>query len=475
MNKFDIGIYGLGVMGRNLALNLHDRGHWVSVFNKKMAGEEKVVEQFLSGAAKETAIAGYQEEAKWVASLDRPRILLLMVKAGSPVDSVIDHLLPLLEKGDILIDGGNSHYKDTNRRLEKVKSRGVCYIGMGISGGETGARRGPSLMPGGDQEAWPHIQPILQSIAAKAEGEPCCRWMGPAGAGHFVKMVHNGIEYGIMQLIAECYHLMHEVLQMSNNKIARTFSSWDKGLLQSYLVQITAKIFRTTEEDGSFVIDQILDKAGQKGTGRWTAQAALELGVPAPVIMEAVIARSVSSFKDLREKAAGILKHSGRTTGEGLKVSNLQDLLTCGTIIAFSEGFWLIQAANHEYGWNISASDVANVWREGCIIRSGILEPICQAYNEASDLAHLLLSAELGGTVGRLQGSWRKAIATGLQLGIPLPASSAALSHYDSLATRRLPANLIQAQRDYFGAHTYERVDQPRDTFFHTEWEDSSA
>lgn len=488
MGFSDIGVYGLGVMGRNLALNFNEHEHAVSVFNKRLPGEEDVVEEFLSKYAGGTSIRGFKNLKEWVDSLRKPRVILLMVKAGPPVDMVIDEILPHLDPGDIIVDGGNSHFKDTNQRVQRLSSSGIRYIGMGISGGEKGARRGPSMMPGGDKGAWPRVKPLFQSIAAKEGKSPCCRWMGPEGAGHFVKMVHNGIEYAIMQALAECYQLMSSGMKMSNEEISGAFDSWNSGLLKSYLMEITAEIFTVKDTDDNFVIDLILDKAGQKGTGRWTALTALEMGIPMPLITEAVFARSLSSFKDLRGMAAsggesGLTKEGdvGKKKSfigadkEGslleLEAPVLRDALLGAKAVAFAEGFWLLQAANEEYDWNISYAEVAKVWQEGCIIRSSLLESIAEAYEDHPELPHLLLAPVFKDVTQDIQHHWRMTVSSAIESAIPVPALSAALSHHDSLLTKRLPANLIQAQRDFFGAHTYERLDKPRGNFFHTNWQ----
>lgn len=473
MTKSDIGIYGLGVMGRNLALNIDDHGFRTSVFNQKLPGEETVVEDFISGEAKNTDIQGFDEVESFTQSLKKPTKILLMVKAGTPVDKVIDQLSPLLNSGDILIDGGNSNYTDTNRRTKKLSSKNIRFVGMGVSGGEEGARYGPSLMPGGDEQAWPELKPILQSISAiTPHGTPCCNWMGSEGAGHFAKMVHNGIEYGIMQLIAECYHLMKSKLEMPNDDIRKTFNSWNTDLLDSYLLDITVDILQVKDDNQQFILDSILDKAGQKGTGRWTALTALELGIPAPLITEAVFARTFSSFKDLREDASRNIDVDISVDKPEEILDNLSSALLGGTLVAFAEGFWLLKAANKEFGWQIPFADVANVWRGGCIIRSALLQPIAEAYEEKPELSHLLLAPSLKNVLQSVHMGWRSATSFGLKAGIPLPAMSAALSHFDALRAERLPANLIQAQRDYFGAHQYERTEQPRGEFFHTNWKE---
>ncbi|WP_372633415.1 NADP-dependent phosphogluconate dehydrogenase [Fodinibius sp.] len=471
MKKADIGIYGLGVMGRNLALNFNDHEFGVSVYNRNLPGEEDLIAAFSSGEAAGTPIRTFNEVESFVASLERPRKILLMVKAGPPVDAVIDQLTPLLDEEDILIDGGNTHYSDTNRRLETLSQRHLRYIGMGVSGGEEGARHGPSLMPGGNAEAWPPVQPLLESIAAPSpEGGSCCAWMGPQSAGHFVKMVHNGIEYAIMQLIAECYQLMRNGLNMENQAIAHTFESWDSGLLNSYLLEITTRIFNTEDESGSLVLDHILDRAGQKGTGRWTALTALELGVPLPLITESVFARSISSFKDLRRQASDTLRFEAGGEPNAISTTSLREALLGGQLVAFAEGFWLLKTANEEFDWDIPFSEVARTWSGGCIIRSALLQPIATSFRENPDLPHLLLAPAFREILNAVQGGWRSTARFGVERGIPVPATTAALSHYDNLSTKRLPANLIQAQRDYFGAHRYERLDRPGGTFFHTDW-----
>jgi 6-phosphogluconate dehydrogenase len=371
-----------------------------------------------------------------------------------------------------VIDGGNSHYSDTNRRVEKLSTEDLRYVGMGISGGEEGARHGPSLMPGGDEGAWFHIQSPLKSIAAKsADGTPCCHWMGSAGAGHYVKMIHNGIEYATMQLIAECYQLMKDILDMSNALIGSTFDSWNEGLLESYLLEITRDIFAFRNDRRQWVLDIILDKAGQKGTGRWAAMTALELGIPAPVITEAVFARTMSGYKDLREQAAQQFHIKLDRDSRSKIIENLQAAMLGSFLVAFSEGFWLLKAANDEYGWDIPLAEVANAWKAGCIIRSSVLKPIAQAYTDENTLTHLLLAPAFRRLLQSIHRDWRSAICFASEAGSPIPAMSAALAHFDSLRTPKGPANLIQAQRDYFGAHHYERIDKPRGKFFHTDWQ----
>ncbi|SMO46873.1 NADP-dependent phosphogluconate dehydrogenase [Fodinibius sediminis] len=472
MEKSDIGVYGLGVMGRNLALNFNDKGFRVSVHNRKLPGEEDLLQKFANNEVAGTNIEAFEGAEAFVASLEKPRKILMMVKAGAPVDSVIAQLVPLLEEGDILIDGGNTHYTDTNRRLEELANEGIRYVGMGISGGEEGARHGPSLMPGGDHEAWPHLQPVVEAVAASSPGgDACCAWMGPQGAGHFVKMVHNGIEYAVMQLIAECYQLMSEGIKMNSQRIAETFGQWNSGRLESYLLEITADIFRVRAEDGTLVLDHILDKAGQKGTGRWTALTALELGVPLPLITEAVFARTMSSFQQLRQEASKAMHVDRKQLQDEGLLKQLQDVLLAGQLVAFAEGFWLLRAAQKEYCWEIPFARVAESWRGGCIIRSALLDPIAEAFREDPDLEHLLLAPAPAGMIATMDESSHSAVAGALEAGFPVPAMAAALSHCDALRSSRLPANLIQAQRDYFGAHRYERLDQPQGTFFHTDWQ----
>ena len=474
MGNSDIGIYGLGVMGRNLALNISEKNYRLSVFNPKLPGEEERTQNFLSGEASGLTIRGFQEEEAFVQSLQKPRKILIMVKAGDPVDSVITALSEHLESGDILVDGGNSHFKDTLRRTKKLQKANLRYVGMGVSGGEEGARYGPSLMPGGNSEAWPDLKPILESVAATSpDGSPCCRWMGGGGAGHFVKMVHNGIEYAIMQIIAECYHLMEVGLGMSNQQIAKTFSAWSEDWLDSYLLDITANIFKARDDNEQPILDSILDRAGQKGTGRWTAITALELGIPAPLITEAVYARVISSFKELREQAEQNMGMGGDAKPEAppeTMVADLRRALLAAKMVAFAEGFWLLKAAEEEYGWKIPLAGVAETWRGGCIIRSGILEPLVKAYKKDPELPHLLLYPEFQSAIQALENGWRSVTAYGVKNGFPIPAICSALSHFDGLKSGQLPANLIQAQRDYFGAHGYERKDRPAGERFHTNW-----
>ncbi|HFQ93124.1 MAG TPA: decarboxylating NADP(+)-dependent phosphogluconate dehydrogenase, partial [Anaerolineae bacterium] len=408
-----------------------------------------------------------------VKNLKRPRRVMLMIKAGKPVDMVIESLLPLLEPGDIIIDGGNSHYPDTIRRAEYVESKGLFYVGMGVSGGEEGARYGPSLMPGGSPEAWPHVKEIFQAIAAKvADGTPCCDWVGENGAGHFVKMVHNGIEYGDMELIAEAYNLMQTALGMTPDEMSRVFARWNEGKLDSYLIEITSEILAFKDEDGRPLVDKILDKAGQKGTGKWTVQAALDFGTPLTLIAEAVFARALSALKDERVAAEAVLPGpEAQFTGDrDAFIADLEDALYAAKIISYTQGYMLFRAAAEEQNWNLNYGGIALMWREGCIIRAAFLENIKAAYDRNPDLTNLLFDPYFREAVAQGQAAWRRIVARAAEWGVPLPAMSSALAFFDGYRHGRLPANLIQAQRDYFGAHTYERTDCPRGQFFHTDW-----
>ena len=468
MPQADIGLIGLAVMGQNLALNMNDHGIKVAVHNRTASK----INAFLQGPAQLTDITGYAAIEEFVSSLSSPRKILLMIRAGQPVDELIARLLPLLDKGDIIIDGGNSRFTDSNRRCLELKDQGIGFIGTGISGGEEGARHGPSIMPGGDSKAWPEGKEILQSIAAKVDGEPCCQWIGPAGAGHYVKMVHNGIEYGDMQLIAEAYHLMHSGLEMSVEEIQRTFAEWNKGVLDSYLIEITANILAVRDAEGEPVIDSILDAAGQKGTGKWTGINALELGVPLTLIGEAVFARCLSSIKPERVRAETLLT-SPQAVFDGDKtqlLKSIHDALYASKIISYAQGFMLMRDAAIEYDWQLNFSGIAMMWRGGCIIRSRFLANISQAYDRDPALENLLLDEFFIDEIKASEAGWRDTVVQGIKLAIPLPAMSSALAFFDGYRRARLPANLIQAQRDYFGAHTYERVDRPRGEFFHTDW-----
>ncbi len=468
-DKADIGLIGLAVMGQNLVLNMNDHGFKVAVFNRTV----DVVDQFLEGNAAGTAIVGAHSLEELVDALETPKRVMLLVKAGQPVDDFIERLIPLLDKGDIIIDGGNSNYNDTMRRAKWVESNGLNYIGTGVSGGEEGARHGPSLMPGGSPEAWPSVQPIFQAISAKVEdGSPCCEWVGENGAGHFVKMVHNGIEYGDMQLICEAYHLMKEGLGLDHGQMHEIFAEWNEGELDSYLIEITRDILGFRDEQGEPILEKILDTAGQKGTGKWTATAALEMGIPLTLITEAVLARFLSALKDERVVAEGVLSGPDASF-EGDANAFIEDLgqaLYASKIVSYAQGYMLMRAAAEDYGWNLNNGGIALMWRGGCIIRSVFLGKIKQAYDRDPGLTNLLLDPYFSEQVQNAQAAWRRVVARAVALGVPVPAMSSGLAFYDGYRHGRLPANLLQAQRDYFGAHTYERVDRPRGEFFHTDW-----
>ena len=468
--KSDIGLIGLAVMGENLVLNMESKGFRVSVYNRTV---EKV-DKFINGRGAGKNFYGAHSLEDLVASLKTPRRVFLMVKAGQPVDDFIEKLIPLLDKGDIIIDGGNSHFPDTARRTAYVESKGLQYIGTGVSGGEEGALKGPSMMPGGSPEAWPHVKPIFQSICAKVEGGvPCCDWVGEGGAGHFVKMVHNGIEYGDIQLICECYQIMKDYLGMSNEEMHQTFAEWNKGDLDSYLVEITRDILAKKDDDGKYVLDYILDTAGQKGTGKWTAIAALDQGVPLTLIGESVFARCLSAQKEERVEASKILEGPKPSKFTGDRAAFLEDLrraLFSAKVVSYAQGYALMRSAAKEYGWNLNYGGIALMWRGGCIIRSVFLGKIKDAFDKNPGIANLLLDSYFQGKLAEAQKGWRNVIASAVVNGIPVPCLSAALEYYDGYRTERLPANLLQAQRDYFGAHTYERTDKPRGEFFHTNW-----
>jgi len=469
MESSSIGLIGLAVMGENLVLNMESKGFSVSVFNRSTGK----VDAFLQNRAKGKRITGTYTLKELVGSLERPRKVMMMVKAGPPVDELIDQLVPLLDPGDIIIDGGNSHFPDTTRRTLYVESKGLLYIGTGVSGGEEGALLGPSIMPGGSKKAWPLVRPILQTIAAKIEdGSPCCEWIGEEGAGHFVKMVHNGIEYGDMQLICETYQVMKDLLGMTPDDMSRLFEDWNQGELHSYLIGITADILHHKDSDGTPLVDRILDTAGQKGTGQWTVQAALNLGIPLTLISEAVFARSLSAMKEERVNASKtLLLHASRITRHAsLSIDDLRHALYATKIISYAQGYMLMQAGAREYGWNLNPGAIARVWRGGCIIRSAFLGKIEEAFSRNPDLKNLLLDPYFAGIVNEAQDPLRKVISEAILQGIPVPAFTAALNFFDGYRSERLPANLLQAQRDYFGAHTYERVDRERGEFFHTQW-----
>jgi 6-phosphogluconate dehydrogenase len=466
----DIGLIGLAVMGENLVLNMESHGFPVAVFNRTTAR----VDQFIAGRAKGKRIAGCHSVKELVAALKRPRKVMIMVKAGPAVDQVIQEVAPLLEPGDILIDGGNTHYPDTTRRTRALKERGLLFIGTGVSGGEEGALLGPSIMPGGNPEAWPHLKPIFQAIAAKApDGSPCCDWVGAEGAGHYVKMVHNGIEYGDIQLICESYHLLAGLPGLGADALRDVFARWNTGPLDSYLIEITRDIFGYRDpETGKPLVDLILDAAGQKGTGKWTVTSALDLSVPLTLIAEAVFARCLAAQKDERAAAAGVLRgpeprFSGDRDGF---VKDVEMALYASKIISYAQGFALLNAMARESGWTINNGAVALMWRGGCIIRSAFLGKIKEAFDRNPGLTNLLVDPYFKGEIERAQPGWRRAVVAGVGNGIPLPAMGAALAYFDGYRSARLPANLLQAQRDYFGAHTYERVDRPRGQFFHTNW-----
>jgi 6-phosphogluconate dehydrogenase len=471
MEKADFGLIGLAVMGQNLVLNMNDHGFRVAVFNRTVA----TVDDFVNGSAKGTEVIGTHSIEELVGALQTPRRVMLLVKAGKPVDDFIDTLIPLLDDGDIIIDGGNSNYHDTMRRAAYVESKGLLYIGTGVSGGEEGARRGPSIMPGGSPAAWPHVKPIFQAIAAKVEdGSPCCDWVGENGAGHFVKMVHNGIEYGDMQLICEAYHLMKNVLGLGHDRMHEIFAEWNEGELDSYLIEITRDILGFRDDDGTPIVEKILDTAGQKGTGKWTAMSALEMGIPLTLIGEAVLSRFLSALKDERTHAATVLAGPDPDVvfqgDPEAFVDDLRRALYASKIVSYAQGYMLMRAAAEEYGWNLNNGGIALMWRGGCIIRSAFLGKIKQAFDRDPTLHNLLLDPYFKEQVGVSQAAWRRVVARAVEMGIPVPAMASALAFYDGYRHERLPANLLQAQRDYFGAHTYERVDRPRGEFFHTNW-----
>ena len=465
----DIGLIGLAVMGQNLVLNMNDHGFRVAVFNRTVSK----VDDFLADEAKGTQVMGAHSIEELLALLKRPRRVMLMVKAGKAVDSQIEQLLPFLEAGDIVIDGGNSLYTDSNRRTKDLAAKGILFIGTGVSGGEEGARFGPSIMPGGNPAAWPHVKEIFQAIAAKVEdGTPCCDWVGEDGAGHFVKMVHNGIEYGDMQLICEAYQLLEKGLGLTADELHEVFADWNKGELDSFLIEISSEIFAKKDEDGTPIVEKILDTAGQKGTGKWTAIGALDLGIPVTLIGEAVFARCLSALKEERVAASKILTGpSARAAGDRKEfIEDVRRALYCSKMISYAQGYMLLREAAKEQGWNLNMGGIALMWRGGCIIRSRFLGKIKDAYERNAELHNLLLDEFFAGVLNSYQASWRKAVIHAIGFGVPTPAFSTALAFYDGYRTERLPANLLQAQRDFFGAHTYERLDKPRGEFFHTNW-----
>lgn len=466
MEKADIAVLGLAVMGENLVLNMEDKGYRISVYNRT----ESVTKKFIEGRGSGKKIKGYSTLEELVKSLKSPRKIMLMVRAGKAVDDIIETLIPLLERNDIIIDGGNSDHIDTSRRVEYVELKGLLYVGAGVSGGEEGALKGPAIMPGGSQAAWPIIKNIFTDIAAVAEdGAACCEWIGPAGSGHFVKMVHNGIEYADMQLISEAYWVLKNMAGFENDKIAQVFETWNKSKLESYLIEITANIMKHKDDDGSYLIDNILDAAGQKGTGKLSVVNAMELGIPLGLIATAVFERSISYSKELRVKAASVFKrsHGNYATPEPQEV---HDSLYASKLVSYSQGFDMLKCASIEFGWDLNLSSIAKIWRNGCIIRSSFLNKIAQAYSKEIEPQHLLLDTYFKKELESALNSWSSLVAKAAVGGIPLPAFSSALNYFYSLTSETLPANLLQAQRDYFGAHTFERKDSERGLFFHENW-----
>jgi 6-phosphogluconate dehydrogenase len=457
-------------MGQNLVLNMNDHGFKVAVFNRTVSK----VDDFLANEAKGTQVMGARSIQEFASFLKRPRRVMLMVKAGDTVDQMIDQVLPYLEPGDIVIDGGNSLFTDSNRRTKDLAAKGILFIGTGVSGGEEGARFGPSIMPGGNPAAWPYVKDIFQSIAAKVEdGTPCCDWVGEDGAGHYVKMVHNGIEYGDMQLICEAYDLMQRGLGLNADDLSKVFTDWNQGELDSYLIEISSHIFAKKDNDGEPIVDKILDTAGQKGTGKWTIFSALDLGQPVTLIGESVFARCLSALKEERIAASSILEGPAARVVESDRIAFIEDVrraLYCSKIISYAQGYMLLKAAAKENGWTLNMGGIALMWRGGCIIRSRFLGKIKEAFDKNQAIDNLLLDDFFSSALNQYQASWRRAIVHAVELGVPTPAFSTALAFFDGYRTARLPANLLQAQRDYFGAHTYERTDQPRGQFFHTNW-----
>jgi 6-phosphogluconate dehydrogenase len=465
----DIGLVGLGVMGESLVINIANHGFKVVGYNRT----EDRVNEFINGRGKHENISGAYTLKELTEKLKKPRIVLLMIKAGKPVDDVIEKLLPLLEKDDIIIDGGNSHFTDTIRRTKYLKEKSVHFVGTGVSGGEEGALKGPSIMPGGSSEAWKTVKPILQSIAAKVkDGTPCCDWVGEDGSGHFVKMVHNGIEYADMQLISEAYFIMRNLLEISPSEMSVIFKEWNQGELDSYLIEITSDILSKKGKDGNPFIDYILDAAQQKGTGKWSVQSALDVGDPLTLIGEAVFARVLSSLKVERVEASKVLKADTkkREYDKNSFIIDIRNALYASKIVAYAQGFSLMKAAAKEYDWDLDYGRIALMWREGCIIRSVFLEKIKDAFDKNKELTNLLLDDFFKSAIDEIQDSWRRVISEAALSGIPVPAFSSALAYYDGYRRENLPANLLQAQRDYFGSHTYERVDQPRGMFYHNDW-----
>jgi len=473
MKNADIGLIGLAVMGENLVLNMESKGFQVAVFNRTTSK----VDDFVKGRGAGKKITGCYSMAELAAALSRPRKVMIMVKAGQAVDDTIEQLIAVLEQGDIIIDGGNSNYQDTMRRAALVESKGLLYIGTGVSGGEEGALIGPSIMPGGSPAAWPVVKPILQAISAKVKQEgagdvPCCDWVGENGAGHFVKMVHNGIEYGDMQLICETYDLLKNVLDLSDDEMGNVFDEWNKGSLGSYLIEITRDILRYKDEDGKPLVEKILDTAGQKGTGKWTGIAALEFGVPLTLIGEAVFGRCLSAAKDERVHAAKVFSgpKAAAQADKAAFIKDLEKALYASKLVSYAQGYLLMREAAGQYKWNLNYGGIALLWRGGCIIRSVFLGKIKEAFDKKPDLENLLLDPFFAGVIEEAQAPWRRVVTAAVQSGVPVPAFSSALAYFDGYRSERLPANLLQAQRDYFGAHTYERIDKKRGEFFHTNW-----
>ncbi len=469
----DIGMFGLAVMGENLAMNMESKGFRVAVYDIR----ENITKNFIKGRGKDKNFFASEQIEEFVNALKKPRKIMLMIRAGAPVDEVILSLLPLLEEGDIIIDGGNSHFPDTIRRTKLVESKKMMFVGAGVSGGEEGALKGPSLMPGGSEKAWEQIRPIFQAICAKADGEPCCEWVGANGAGHYVKMVHNGIEYGDMQLICEAYALMRDLLGMKAQEMQAVFSEWNKGKLNSYLIEITADILGHKDTDGTPLVEKIMDSAGQKGTGKWTGIEALEEGIPLTLIGEAVFSRCLSSMKEERVAASAFLKtETAAFTGDKKAFINaMEDALYAAKIVSYAQGFTLLRNAAKTYHWDLNYGDIALMWRGGCIIRSVFLKDIKKAFDENHSLTNLLLDPYFKEAILQAEAGWRTVCVVAIQEGITLPATTSALTYFDGYRTSRLPANLLQAQRDYFGAHTYERTDQDRGSFFHTNWTGSDS
>ena len=466
MSKADIGLVGLAVMGENLCLNMESKGFSVAAYNRS----PQTTENFVNGRAKGKNIVGYKTVQEFVDGIKTPRKIMLMVKAGSPVDTTIDTLIPFLDEGDIIVDGGNTHYPDSLRREQYLKEKGIHFVGAGVSGGEEGALKGPSIMPGGSEKAWAHLKDIFQKISAQVDGAPCCEWIGPEGSGHFVKMVHNGIEYGDMQLICEAYHLL-KAAGISHERIAKVFEDWNKGPLNSYLIEITAQILAYKDGDG-YLVDKILDTAGQKGTGKWTSVSALDIGVPLTLISEAVFSRYISALKDERTVASKIL--TGPTPNFSINedefIKDVEQALYASKIVSYAQGYDLLTKVSTEYNWNLKPGEIATIWRGGCIIRSAFLNNIKEAYDKSPNLQNLLLDDFFKTALTNANSGWRKVCSLAVLNGVPVPAFTSALGYYDSYRSETLPANLLQAQRDYFGAHTYERTDKPRGEYFHTNW-----